>query len=46
MTVIYKKISTSTVRNKHIPSASTPDKAQATNIINTFVTLFKQKHLS
>lgn len=45
MATVYKKISNQNVKNKHVPLASSEDKAQALNIINLFVSLFKQKHL-
>ena len=46
MATVYKKINTEVVRNKQIPQATEAEKLQASNIVSTFVTLFKQKHLS
>ena len=46
MATIYKKISVQEVRNAEIPLASSEDKLKALTIINSFVDLFKQKHLS
>jgi hypothetical protein len=46
MATVYKQIDASTARNKSIPSASADKKTKSLNILNTFVTLFKNKHLS
>ena len=47
MATIYKKISGQELRNaSQPPLASSDDKIKALNIINNFVNLFKQKHLS
>ena len=45
MATVYKKESAQVVRNRQIPLASADDKTKASNILNNFVTLFKQKHL-
>jgi hypothetical protein len=45
MATIYKKISVQELRNTQIPLASFDDKLKALTIINSFVNLFKQKHL-
>lgn len=46
MATVYKKVTPSQIRNKQIPQASTSDKTQVSNILDTFITLFKNKHLS
>ena len=46
MATVYKKIDAQEIRNRQVPSASADDKAKVTSILNTFVTLFKNRHLS
>ena len=46
MATVYKKISAQTVRSKQIPLVTADDKSKVSAILNNFVTLFKQKHLS
>jgi len=46
MATVYKKITTTELKNKQIQQASSSDKTQVFNILNAFVNLFKDKHLS
>jgi hypothetical protein len=46
MATVYKKITPSEIKNKQISQASSFDKTQVSNILGTFVNLFKDKHLS
>jgi RNase H-fold protein (predicted Holliday junction resolvase) len=46
MATLYKKVSTQEVKNRNISQSSETDKTSANMILNTFVTLFKNKHLS
>lgn len=46
MATVYKKINAQTVRSRQIPSVDAADKTKVSTILNSFVTLFKQKHLS
>lgn len=46
MATVYKQTNTQELKNRNIPQASETDKASVNSILNTFVTLFKNKHLS
>lgn len=46
MATVYKKISTQSVKNRQLAQASNDDASKASNIISSFINLFKQKHLS
>lgn len=46
MATVYKQVDTQELKNRNIPQALETDKANVNSILNTFVTLFKNKHLS
>ena len=46
MATVYKKVSAQEVKNRNISQSSETDKTSASVILSTFVTLFKNKHLS
>jgi len=46
MATVYKKITTTELSNRSVSVSSNDEKSKASTILNTFVNLFKQKHLS
>lgn len=46
MVTVYKKIATTDLATRSVSASSNDEKIKAANIINTFVNLFIQKHLS
>ena len=46
MATVYKKINSDFAKSKPIPQATESQKTKAITIVNTFVNLFKAKHLS